>query len=250
MGKLIKEEIGDVTYIQMFISNPIGFCMGINTKQKFWHHHECGGMMMLGDNGHFRCHRCGEDSVWFNWNFMGPVQQVEADYSSKGFVEKSEAQYSVGNLKECIFRAGQMISEAGLNWQQICFFHLSDKPFSENGVRYFPIRMPNPLSDDTDKRIWRHKCEDGDRPGRMYVGTNGCFRCDKCSAEYPIARWIFQEPQMNGEDNYYMKAIGEDNYYMKAIDECVNIISKSDIDVFSHEDKKSILSTIINSIKE
>ena len=168
------------------------------------------------------------------------MQQIGADYPSKGFVEKSEAQYSAQGLAKSISTAGQMILEADIIWLQKFLIHLFGKPFSENGVRYFPIRMPNPLSDDTDKRIWRHKCEDGDRPGRMYVGTNGCFRCDQCSAEYPIARWIFQEPQMNGEDDYYMKAI----------DECINTISKSDIIVLSHEDEKSILYTIINRIKE
>lgn len=107
---LQKKQVGNYTFFELHISCPVCHDKGLNTPQSFWTHHECGGGIYVGDNAHYLCSKCNQQSHVKDWKYGCPSHSSGVSYE---YLSAS----SVG-LAAAISTAGQMVSETGVAWLQ------------------------------------------------------------------------------------------------------------------------------------
>lgn len=103
------EENGAI-YWELYFSCPVCLQNGIeNVPLRYWEHESCGGRIFIGDNGMFKCEKCGHTNVIVLWQYHCPVHE---DAGLGTFVSVT----NVKTLAKCISIAGMMVEEAGTKW--------------------------------------------------------------------------------------------------------------------------------------
>lgn len=114
---LEKFQENGYTYIQLYISCPVCLDQGRTTPHTYWHHHNCGGNIYVGDNARYKCTKCGKSDHVQEWGYNCPYHSNSAD----DFVGAS-----CQALASALSTAGQMTTALGVAWLQRFLANLED----------------------------------------------------------------------------------------------------------------------------
>lgn len=110
MSNLNKVSKNGNIYYELYISCPVCYNNGKMLPQAYWQHHGCGGTLYIGDDAHYDCNKCSENSHVSNWGYGCPEHMRDAEYD---FVKVDGA-----TLAGMISMAGQLTAVAGVSWLQ------------------------------------------------------------------------------------------------------------------------------------
>lgn len=113
---LQKKQMNGYTYFELYFSCPVCQSQGRNTPHSFWSHHECGGRMYVGDNAHYWCDNCGDNSHVKKWKYGCPHHGGGYEFLS----------VDAGTIASVIAMAGMLTGEAGVGWLQAFLSHLGE----------------------------------------------------------------------------------------------------------------------------
>lgn len=116
-GLMYFEENG-ATYWQLYFQCPVCIQNGLtNVPLRYWEHASCGGTVFIGDNGMYKCDKCGHENVIVLWQYHCPVHE-EAGLGTYVSVT------NVKTLAKTLAIAGMMVEDAGIDWLQKVLTHI------------------------------------------------------------------------------------------------------------------------------
>lgn len=107
-----------VDYLKIYIKCPVCLEHGWPTEASYWYHdtddygNYCGGEMYLGDNGYYRCAKCGHTSPALIWKYCCPNHE---QYGHDKYLSITDTKYIAGALSI----TGQLMlgdNDAGTEW--------------------------------------------------------------------------------------------------------------------------------------
>lgn len=109
---LSRKEKNGINYFEIYACCPECHYRGISVNQTFVLHKDCGGKMYAGDNGHYLCELCNDETPVNYW-------EIECDCNSQSellLLKKTEQPKS--SIQDHISLVGQIVDTTGVSWLQ------------------------------------------------------------------------------------------------------------------------------------
>lgn len=108
-------EKDGIKFYPLYCSCPVCLNRGNQTPHYYWHHgNNCGGQILIGNNGKFLCSKCYATSDMRNWKIF---PDCENNHKNNEIIESSD---QVADLATYLAFIAQMIQTTGIAWIQEC----------------------------------------------------------------------------------------------------------------------------------